>query len=293
MKPNKRSLLEKMAYFVTISYLGLQILGDIGDAFDTGNRIIGEQRPSVAWLLIIFLIPIVGWAFDEIRRFIGEEKEALSKPTGKAPNFLSKLLSGISEAVRKKPWWFVTLFVTLSALSLFSLDLPDVVLVLVTLITIVVMAISVSYMVLSIANGAKKTTLELSILSSVFSIVLFFGLLTLQTPSLNKIINSIPSVTLFSPEDLQSGQGDDLNKESFIKLPLNSEFLNSVLEGSRDILLAFVVLGAMVGMVFNTDSPIAGAILGGVGGGLVGLVLGPVATLLIDNGLIGLHKILR
>ncbi len=232
--------------------------------------------------------------------FVGEKsekdahkKESLSKPTGKAPNFLSKLLSGISEAVRKKPWWFVTLFVALSALSLFSLDLPDVVLVLVTLLTIVIMAISVSYMLLSIANRAKKTTLELSILSSVFSLVLFFGLLTLQTSSLNRIINSIPSVTLFSPEVTQSGQGDDLNKESFIKLPLNSELLNSVLEGSRDILLAFVVVGAMVGMVFNTDSPIAGAILGGVGGGLIGLVLGPIATLLIDNGLIGLHKILR
>jgi putative effector of murein hydrolase LrgA (UPF0299 family) len=64
MKTNKKGLLEKLAYFFIIVYLGIQISADIVELINAG-----ETLSRVTWLSLLFLIPVTGWTFDKIKQY--------------------------------------------------------------------------------------------------------------------------------------------------------------------------------------------------------------------------------
>jgi hypothetical protein len=185
--------------------------------------------------------------------------------------------------VQRKPWWFVTFFATLSVLSILTFELPKPILITTLILSAITVAVSLAFLIYSIANRVEKSILELNILFVVFGAAFFFGSITLQASAIQKYV-TIPPLPLISQLEPQPVEEDVSDTQPPFKL------IDGALEVSQMVLLVFVIIGAFVGIIFNADKPIGGAILGGVGGGLVGVVLGPFVTVLIDNGLIGFHR---
>lgn len=303
-------------------WLGLEALSALGDAYqhwaNLTNYLVHAfnidvvRYPFLPWLIFCAPLPLVLLALGSVGLYLnrnyrpadGEPQPAEPGPTEKPPesqsarqwnklfHVIAVLLQEVGKAFTKKPWWFVTLFAALLMLSIYSLNLPLSVALVIGIFILVSTAISISAFIVSIVDFRDFVHLEFSALFALFCAISFTGFIAFQTDNVATLVQSIFPVDATTPVA-------ERPKPTPTSIPpkTSSEKEKSILESAYELLRVdtsenatqtlFIVFGfgcALLGFVVNKDSPFVGLILGFIIGGIIGILMGSVVGAAINFG---------
>jgi len=220
-----------------------------------------------------------------VRRFDSQIWKHLS-------SFSVSLVRGVASAFGKRPWWFVTFFATLLALSIFSLDLPTLVAFLIGVCALILAAVSLTTLILSAVDFKDYVQLESRALFALFGVICFTGFIAFQTDNINQMLQSVSAIRLeVSPSEKPSssqaspsGPVSGEPRQGLTELMKDFLTMESSEDATRSLFIIFAVLFGLAGMIAARESPLVGLILGVILGGIVGLLMGSVVGVAISFG---------
>lgn len=309
------SRVRTLAYISFTLWMGVEAVANLGDALsslDQATSILIEKlniapnlHQVVFWVILVLFVPILGNIVIRItqhedfhkRDQIQDQEKQVSaneliiqhRRQKRIQEFPWKLFDSIGEAVSTKPWWFITLFLTLTFLGIFTLQLPISFAIAFGVFALITMAISLAIFINSIVeyrHTKSKALLETSALFAVSGIAVFTGFIAFQidtiAPMVKPMLITVNSSSESEPPPHIDPPIPQENGQTLVETLKDMFKFKNAEDASGTIFWLFVILGAIAGGLGT--SSLMGAVLGAVGGGIIGVTLGSIAGFAIEIG---------